>query len=152
MAIFESKGSFIKQISIYLRNEDYAKAYELSKEFSVKHPNEMIASYLVAKSAFWLEKYDEAAREGCRAFDKAKPADMGPCAAIAASAYYQLGKYKKGHELLEQVRNRGSMEIEKLRLSFALAMENDKEAADIIDELLRINRKEAMKLLGRMLL
>ena len=27
---------------------------------------------------------------------------MGACAVIAASAYYQLKKYKKGHDLLEQ--------------------------------------------------
>ncbi len=150
MAI-EKKESFIKQIAIYLKEENYQKAYETSKEFSGRFPSEMISHYLLAKAAFWIGKYDEAAEHGRKAFNMASGDDLVPCAIITASAYYQLGKYSKGYEMLGHVKTEEKADLEKLKFAFAVAMEKEEDAVAIFEVLLSINRKEAEKLLERFL-
>ncbi len=151
MAI-EKKESFIKQIAIYLNDNEAQKAYTLAKEFVDRFPSEMVAHYLLAKASFWLGKYDEALGEGLKAFNMARAADLVPCAIITASAYYQLGKYAEGHKMLSRIDAKGDADLEKLKLAFAIAQGQQEEAVEILDTLFRINKKEAKELLEKIVL
>lgn len=151
MAI-EKKESFIKQIVIYLNENEAQKAYLLAKEFVERFPSDMVSHYLLAKASFWLGKYDEALSEGRKAFNMARAADLVPCAIIIASAHYQLGKYAEGYRILNQIEAKDNANLEKLKLAFAIAQGQEKEAVSILDVLFKINREEAQKLLETILL
>jgi len=147
-----SKKGYISQTTTYIKNKDYEKAYAFAKEFMQKFPGDMLAHYLVSASAFWLKKYDEAALEAKRAFNKASSDDMVPCAVMAATAYYEMKEYDKGMEVLRYVENRKMNEsIEKLMFIFSVAKHDGVEAAVHLNELYRLNQEAAQELLVRYL-
>ena len=147
-----SKKGYISQTTSYIKNKDYEKAYAFAKEFQQKFPGEMLAHYLISASAFWLKRYEEAAIEAKRAFNKASGDDMVPCAVMAATAHYELKQFDKGMELLRYVENRKMSEsIEKLMFIFSLAQNDGREAAVHLNELYRLNQEAAQELMVKYL-
>jgi tetratricopeptide (TPR) repeat protein len=140
-----SKSGFSAQIAAYLRNKDFQKAYNLSKEFVGKFPNEVISHYLLSESAFWFGRYEEAAMEGRRAYNKSvSDDDMLVSAIVAGSAYFELKQYAKGLEFLKHVESRKTSEnLERLLFMFSMAVNDDKEAAEHLSELYKMNQKAA---------
>lgn len=151
MAI-EKKEAFIRQMAIFLGSRQYDSAYDFGREFADKFPSDMVSHYLLAKAAFWTGRYAEAAAEGRKAFNLARGTDINACAAITASAYYSLGRYPEGYELLSKIRTSGDEDLDKLKFIFAMVMGREKEAIECIDDLFRINRRAAEKLLENALL
>ena len=152
MAIFEKKESFMKQITIYLNGENHQDAYELSKQFVEKFTNEMIAHFLLAKSAFRVGKYDETAIEGRKAFNLSNsPYDALASALVTATGYYQLEEYNKGYEILKSMEQAGKSEdLQFLLFMFSLARKDTKEAAKHGAELYVMNRRATEDLIGRL--
>lgn len=151
MAI-EKKDAFIRQMAIFLGNKQYDSAYEFGREFAGKFPADMVSHYLLAKAAFWTGRYGEAAEEGRKALNLARNPDINACAAITASAYYSLGRYPEGYELLSKIKTKGDEDLDRLKFIFAMVMGREKEAIECIDDLFRINRRAAEKLLETVLL
>jgi tetratricopeptide (TPR) repeat protein len=145
MVEFSKPGAYIKQISVYLENKENEKADELAKEFVKKFPNDMISHYIAAKTAFALGRYKDAESEAMKAFSKATgPDDMQACGVLASSAYYALREYAKGHDLLSKIKKiKNSEMVEKLLFAYSIAMRNEQEAMEHIDELYKLNRKAA---------
>lgn len=145
------KKGYISQAAIYLRNKDYSKAYSFAKEFIAKFPDEIIAYYFLSAAAFWLKKYDEAAVEGRKAFNKADNYDdMLPCAIITASAYYEMDQFDKGFEILTIMeKKKKTEELEKLLFLFSVAKNDGKEAVVHLDELYKLNRQAADQMAAR---
>jgi tetratricopeptide (TPR) repeat protein len=106
------KAGYTAQIGFYLKNNEFEKAYDLSKEFVSKFPDEMVPHFLLSQSAFERRLYDEAIGEGSRAFNKSvSDDDMLACAILTGSAYYMTGRYAEGIKLLK------SMELKKTNQS-----------------------------------
>jgi len=147
------KAGYISQTVIYIRNKDYERAYSFAKEFAERFPDEMVAHYLLSASAFWAKKYEEAALEGRKAFNKASDyEDMLPCAIVTASSYYELKQYDKGFEFLQTVEKTKTNEnLEKLMVLFSLARNDAKEAAAHLNELYKLNQEAAEELALRYL-
>ena len=145
------KNAYIKQNALYLKNKDYGRAYEFSKEFTQKFPGEMIAYFLLAKAAFCLERYEEAAMVARKAFNMAsEPEDVLTCAIMASTAYYEMGEYSKGLELLKQVEKiKANEELEELLFIFSLALKDEKEAMKHVQELYKLNKKAAEDFMAR---
>lgn len=150
MAI-ERKEAFIHQMALFLGSQQYERAYEFGHEFADKFPSDMVSHYLLAKAAFWTGRYVEAAAEGRKAFNLASGPDINACAAITASAYYSLGRYPEGYELLSKIKTGGDEDLDKLKFIFAMVMGREKEAIEYIDDLFRINRRAAEKFLERVM-
>lgn len=144
------KSGYISQICAYLQNADHENAYALSKDFSQAFPDDLESRYLLAESAFWAGRYDEAVIEGSRAFNQSSSKeDMLACTIITASAYYELKQYEKGISLLKTMENRGSNEdIERLRFIFSIAIGDGKEAAIHANDLYAMNQKAAIELVA----
>lgn len=151
MDTITKKESFVKQISLYLKNSDYQSAYSLSKEFIVLFPKELISHFLFSKSAFFLQKYEEALAESRKAFNLASDNDsLIACAILSASAYYELKDYQKGFEFLKSLEKTVSNEqIESLLFVFSLALKNDAEALLHVDLLYKLNKKAGEELIIR---
>lgn len=141
---FTKKESFTKQIALYLNNKDYENAYAISKEFASKFSNELTAHFLLAKSAFWAKRFDEAVVAGRNAFNLASgQTDMITCAVLLSTAYYMLGDYGHCYELLNELDATNNADVEKLMFLLALAANNEKEAAKRVANLYSINRRVA---------
>ena len=96
------ESAYQKQIIIYLNNRAFGQAYDFSKEYLNAYPDDMAAHFLAAKSCLKSEKFEEAATEARKAFNLAKDeGDMIMCAIHGAVAYYRLGQYQKGYDLLK---------------------------------------------------
>ena len=147
------KPGYTAQVATYLKNQEYGKAYDLGKTFVQAFPDDVVAHFLLAESAFWSGKYEEAAFEGSKAFNKSSnDEDMLACAIITSSAYYELGKYAEGYKLLKMVEPRKkSEELEKLLFIFSLEMNDDKEAMKHVDDLFKLNKKAAEELIVKYL-
>jgi len=147
------RSGYIAQIAAYIRNKSYEKAYEMAKEFAEKFPDEMIAHFFLSESAFWLSKYEEAALEGSKAFNKsATNEDMLASAIITGSAYYELQQYAKGFGLLKLMERRRTNEsLERLLFLFSMALNDHSEAASHLNELYGLNQKAAEELAIRYL-
>lgn len=152
MVAFNKKEAFIKQITIYINSKDYQKAYELSKGLAGLFPNEMISHFLLAKSSFWLGKYEETVSEGKRAFHLSKLLDMVPCAVILASGYYQLKKYQEGYKFLNALDIKNDVDLQRLKFLFAVAVGDEKAARDRVEELFGLNKKIASDFIEKILL
>ena len=83
MAGFTKKEAFIKQVALYLKNEDYRQAYPMAKELVTKFPDDLAGHFLLSKTAFWLDKYDESINEGRKAFNMSNEKDMLICAILS---------------------------------------------------------------------
>jgi tetratricopeptide (TPR) repeat protein len=148
---FSKKETYIKQIALYLSNASYSQAYELSKSFVAKFPDELISHFLLAKSAYWSGDYAEAKLEARKSFNIAKsPEDLLTCAVIASAAYYRLGEYSKGLEMLKAVEGmKRTAELEQLLFIFSVAVENEDEAMKHIRELQRLDKKIALEFIKK---
>ncbi len=145
------KNGYISQITIYLKNKDYQNAHNLSKEFSEIFPDEIVARFFLAESAYWSGDYRQAAIEGHRAFNKATDyQDMLSCAMVVGSAHFELKEYAKGLEILKHMEKRVSSDkLEKMMFTYFMAMHNTNAAARHIDELYKMNREMAMDVLEK---
>lgn len=144
------KNGYISQISIYLKNKDYANAYNLSKEFLERFPDEVVARFFLAESAYWTGQYQEAAIEAHRAFNKSTDKeDMLSCALVAGSAHFELKEYVKGLEILKHMENRvSSAQLEKMMFAYFMEMRNPDAAARHLDELYKMDKDMAMEVVG----
>ncbi|NYZ73567.1 tetratricopeptide repeat protein [Candidatus Micrarchaeota archaeon] len=138
--------AYQKQLIIYLNNKSYGQAYDLARQYLAEYPDDMVAHFLLAKSALWAEKYEEAALEARKAFNLARnEADMVMCAVHACIAYYRLQQYGKGFELLKSLESvRTCEETEQLAFLFSLAIGNDWEARRHFDSMMNIDSDAAM--------
>lgn len=147
----EKEDSFIKQIALYLKNKDYGKSYELSKEFIQKFPNIMISHFLFAKSSFWLEKYPEAEIGGAKSFQLSKAGEEKITSGILLGTIYMMeNKYEKAYNLMNSIQNK-SAELEEILILCAVAMEDDKAIDSHIDRLYEINKEVADEFLAGMI-
>src|SRR5271157_1366042 len=121
------EGAFQKQIVLYLNNRCYRQAYDFSMEYLDAYPEDMTAHFLSAKAAFWVGKYDVAAIEARKAYNLAKnESDMLMCAIHACVAYYKLGEYQKGYDLVKATEKFPPCEeMEQVSFLFCLAMDQD---------------------------
>jgi tetratricopeptide (TPR) repeat protein len=149
--LFTKKEPFIKQIAIYLSNGSYQDAYSMSAEFLSKFPDELIAHYLAAKSAYWTGRFEEARTEARKAFNLAlSDDDLLTCAILAASAYYRAGEYRKGYDLLKEVeKKKTTPELMQMIFIFSLAIEDEREAIAQLEALQKLDRKVAMDFIKR---
>ncbi len=141
------ESAYQKQIIIYLNNRAFGQAYDFSKEYLTAYPNDMAAHFLAAKSCLKSEKFDEAAAEARKAFNLAKDeADMIMCAIHGAVAYYRLGQYQKGYDLLKATKGFAPcQEIEQLSFLCCLALDMDCEGATHFKNMFDIDREAAGK-------
>jgi len=149
MAIFSKKSAFARQFIIFYKNEDFQKAYELGKEFTAKYPDEMLAHFLLAKSAYLLGRYDEAKTEARKAFNRAaNDDDLIVCALLISCASFQLGEHTQAYDVLKSVEFRKpSDDVEHALFVLALAMDDVDLAMKHMDRLFAINEKLAINLI-----
>ena len=147
-----SKKGYVSQTLTYIKNKDYEQAYKFTKEMVEKFPDDLVSHYLLSVSCFWSKKYDEAALEGRRAFNKASGEEILPCAVITASAYYELEQFDKGLEILEYAeKTKKSENLEKLLFIFSMAKNNAQKAAEHLNELYKLNHESAEEMIDRYL-
>ena len=153
MVEFTKKEAFARQLAIFIRNEDRGRAYELSREFANKFPDEMLAHFLLALAAYRLDKFDEAKAEGRKAFNLASSTDdMLVTALLASSAHYNLGEYTQGYDLLKAIEKRKSTdELQKRMFVFAMALNKSDEALQHMDQLFKLNESMAADMILKML-
>ena len=146
-------GALINQITVFIKDERFDEAHQLALDFIKKFPDNMIAHFLLAKTAYCIENFELAKTEGRIAFNMSKaPGDLASCAVITASAYYRLNEFKEAMEMLHAVEEtQVTEEIEELIITIAFAMENEQEAFKHIDKLMRINNLAAKSLIARFL-
>lgn len=144
------KESYTKQISIFMERRSYDKAYTLSEEFAKAFGNEMVSHYLLAQSAFHLGRLDVAESEGKKAYSLSKgKADMEGCAIFIASVCYLRREYRAGMDILAPIK--GSQEAERLMFALSIALDDAGAAARHLDELYKMNIREARRMALRML-
>ena len=98
------KNAYVKQLLIFLSNQDYQSSLGFGKEFVEKFPAEMISHYLLAKVLYFNKDFAGSAMEGRKSFNLASdPDDILACAITTSTAYYELKEYAKGYELLNSV-------------------------------------------------
>ncbi|VVC02779.1 Uncharacterised protein [Candidatus Bilamarchaeum dharawalense] len=122
--------AYQKQLVCYLQSQSNEQAYTFAKQYVNEYPDDMIAHFLLAKSALAFGNFAEATIEARKAFNLSKnEADMIMCVIHACVAYYKLGEYAKGFELLKSTENiRTCEETEQLFFLFSLLVDNDREA------------------------
>lgn len=137
--------AYQKQIVLYINNKSCSQAYEMSMEYLKEYPDDMVAHFLCAKSALLISKDAEAALEARKAFNLAKnEADMLMCVIHACVAYFKLGEYAKGFELLKATESiRTCEESEQLFFLFSLATNNDAEAGRHFNAMISIDSDAA---------
>ena len=150
---FTHSKSFVKQITVYLKNGDKQKAHILAKDFAEKFPDDMISHYLLSKACFSIKDFEGAKLEGRKAFNMSGIyEDMLACALLTSTAYLETKEYAKGFRLLKEMEKKGtSEELELALVTFSLALENEAEALDHIKRLFELNEKLAMDLAQRMI-
>lgn len=152
MAVFTKIEGFVKQISIFLEDKQYQKAYSLSNEMQTAFPSEMISHFLLAKSAFWLEKYEETIVEGLKAQKLSQyKSDAATCVVLTSSAYFMLEKYDEGYALLKNFDSSSNYNVKKLLLLFSAVLGEEKSAEKYARELLKLNKASAEDLISRFL-
>jgi tetratricopeptide (TPR) repeat protein len=137
--------AYQKQIIIYLNNRAYQQACDFSKEYVTAYPNDMSAHFLAAKAGLKCERFEEAASEARLAFNLAKTEeDMTMCAVHAAVAYYRLGQYRKGYEIIRATDGfKACQEIEELAFLLCLALDLDCEGAVHFRNMFTIDKPSA---------
>ena len=99
---FTSPKQYLKQISLYLKNRDFKKAYSLASEARIKYPGNKLIEYLFAKSLFCLEKYKESLNSIKNLLKKEKK-DL--FLLLAASNCLYLERYGQGLLYLRQMKH-----------------------------------------------
>jgi tetratricopeptide (TPR) repeat protein len=150
---FTHSKAFVKQITLYLKNENNQKAHTLAKEFVEKFPDDMISHFLLARACFNLGKYEATRLEGTKAFNMSHVYDdMLACALLTSTAYLETKEYAKGFKLLKEMEKEGnSEELQLALLAFSLALKNEKEALVHVEKLYKLNEKLATDLAERMI-
>jgi hypothetical protein len=149
---FTKKESYIKQTILYLNNKNYTAALGLAKKFTEKFPDEMVAHFLLAKSAFWSRDYELSLRESLVAFNKSEGNDRVPCALLAGCSYYQLGRYRDGYKFITAAKLPANEEVEQMRLIFSIFLENSENIEKHAEKLLALNEESAKRLLARFII
>jgi tetratricopeptide (TPR) repeat protein len=139
------EGAYQKQIILYLNNRAFRQAFDFSAEYANAYPQDMVAHFLLAKSAIKIERYGDAAEEARKAYNLAKDeSDMTMCAIHACVAYYRLGEYQKGFELLKTTEFfEPCQELEELCFLFCLALDRDIEATKHFKRMFDLNQEAA---------
>jgi len=148
---FTKKEAFLRQIAEYLRENRLTEAYDLSKDFVNKFPDEAVAHYTLGRASLMTERLEEAKTAARKAFNLANgPEDVLTCAILAASVYYRTGEYAKGYEILKGAEKGWKTdELERLLIIFSLEMKERETALTHFKELLQLNEKMAQELLAR---
>jgi tetratricopeptide (TPR) repeat protein len=143
------KEAFAKLISIYMKNHEDQKAYDLSHDFVKKFPGELLSHLLLAESAFRLNRFGEAKTEGRRALRYAtSESDTIFCAMVFSSACFHLKDYIEGYELLKQISSRKQLaEVEEALVVFSIAMKDEQGALEHFRTLMQVNRPGALELM-----
>ena len=141
--------AYAKIIAIYLKNYENEKAYELSKEFVMKFPGELLSHILLSESAFRLGRFTEAKIEGRKALRYASSdSDMVFSSLIFASACFQLHDYLEGYQVLKDVSGRGQIaQVEEALVVFSMAMKSELEAVGHLRNLMGLNRERAVAIM-----
>lgn len=141
---FTKKDPFIKQIALYVQNQEFERAYELSRDFTVKFPNELTSHFLLAKTAFRLKKFADAIAAGRKAFNLASTKeDMLASAVVLSSSYFMSGARVEAYKVLRSIDGEGNTDAERLMFIYALSVQNAAEATEHLDRLYKINRRAA---------
>jgi hypothetical protein len=152
MAVFTKIDGFVKQVAIFIRNNDYGRAYEASREMEAAFPGDMMSHYLISKSAFLKGDYEESAAEGTKAFNIARERqDLLSCALQVAAAKFMLGKYDEGYRLLMIFGSDGNEHVEQMLLIFSSVLGNEEATEKHARALMRHNREAGTELLSRFL-
>lgn len=145
------KNAYVKQLLIFLSNQDYQSSLGFGKEFVEKFPAEMISHYLLAKVLYFNKDFAGSAMEGRKSFNLASdPDDILACAITTSTAYYELKEYAKGYELLNSVQ-KSTEDLETLRFVFALALSDENAALKHVQKLYALNKKSAEALMLKMI-
>jgi tetratricopeptide (TPR) repeat protein len=154
MAEFTDKPPYVKQIAIYFQQGEYQKAYELSEEFVEKHPDSMASHFLLAKSAFWINEFEQARDESKKAFNLSNGEDeIAVSGILLACSHYRLKDYEKGIEILRLLKSKAGTgeSIMKLKFVFALALHDEPAAMRHLDQLYDVNKKEASRIMLKLI-
>ncbi|MCP4646127.1 MAG: hypothetical protein GY852_00115, partial [bacterium] len=119
-----------------------------------KHPDSMAAHFLLAKSAFWVNDFEKAKEESKKAFNLSSGEDeIAVSGILLACSHYRLKDYEKGIEILRLLKSKAGTgeSIMKLKFVFALALHNEPAAMRHLDELYDVNKKEASKIMLKLL-
>jgi tetratricopeptide (TPR) repeat protein len=145
------KEAFIRQLAVYIGDDDFGKAYELAQVFVKRFPGEMLAHFLLARAAFGILRYEEAKSEARKAFNMSKTYDdMLATALLASTAHLELKEYAQGYGLLKEMEKRGdSAELQTALAVFSLAQRDAKELISHLDRLHRLNEKLALEMAMR---
>ncbi len=148
---FTKKEAFIKQIGLYMENQDYESAYNLGVEFSNKFKDELTAYFLMAKAAFRMKKFADAAKAARTAFNLATTnKDMLTCAILLSASYYMQGDKINAYKILNQVLGKEqNNDAERFMFIYSLGIQNNDEAAEHLERLYQSNKlaaREFMKL------
>ena len=146
---FSSPLPYIKQISLYLKSDDYAQACPLAKEFAKKFPDEMFSHLFLAKTLMGIGKIQEAESEASQAFQLSRGPEQVIFSGILLSCiYYQEEKYPQGKRILDSLRKDfpERMEIEKLQFIFAMSLRDAEGAADHLIEIYQIDWKTGQEI------
>lgn len=142
--MFEHERSFVKQIITYLKGKEYEKACELSRQFVEKHPDSMMAHYLLAKSCYWRKDFVSALAEGHKALNMSEAKeDMVAAAVFLACVYYELKRFTRGYEVLGMVRHLEDEKVEKALFILSLCKDEPETALMHVDALYKINKDVA---------
>jgi tetratricopeptide (TPR) repeat protein len=139
------EGAYQKQIILYLNNMAFRQAFDFSQEYAAAFPNDMVAHFLLSKSAIKVERYSDAAASARKAFNLASEEnDLMMCAIHACVAYYRLGEFQKGMELIQAVECcPPCQEMEELGFLFCLAMDKDIEATKHFKKMFALDAESA---------
>jgi tetratricopeptide (TPR) repeat protein len=152
MPIFTKVESFVKQISIFLKKEEYKKAYTLSKEMVDAFPKELMSHFLLAKSAFGLQQYEKTLHEARRAFNMStERGDMAASALLISTGLFMLERYAEGYSLLKQYDDMKSESIQEMLLIFSAVLGKEGEAGIHARKLMKLNALMAEDLIMKFL-
>lgn len=151
MILFTKRETYEKQIAIYFHDGSYEKAYVLSREFAERFKEEVTAHFLLMKSAFWMNKFEEAIASGIVAFNLSHGNDMLTCGVLLSSAYYLKGDIEQCQTLLGKLKAEGNTDVQRLMIITALALQDEKEAEKQINQLYHINRRVAEEFVQKFL-
>ncbi|MCK4319046.1 hypothetical protein KAW38_00560 [Candidatus Micrarchaeota archaeon] len=141
---FSSSKQYLKQISLYLKNRDFKKAYSLASEARIKYPGNKLIDYLFAKSLFGLGKYEESL-EVVKNLLKKEKNDL--FLLLAASNCLYLERYGQGLLYLRQMKhtNEELKFIFRLLSGADLTKNADKKLFSLIEKYTNIFFKEYLE-------
>jgi tetratricopeptide (TPR) repeat protein len=146
MVEFSKPESYLKQISVYLKEQMNQQAYNLSQDFVKKFPAELLSHVLMAESAFRVGRYQESKVQAQKAIKLAQSeSDIRFCALVFSTACFQLKDYIEGYETLKKaMKGKFLPEVEESLLILSLAMADEQKALHHMKNLMVLNRQKAL--------